>query len=277
MPSDARDLIRAYLASLDLSSEEDWAIEQLIEGRSPEAVQIELETRPAFQVRFPIYQQLKAEGRAMSVNAILAYEEQWRQLMHVAGVPMDAGVNETSYIQQRILGGVSINEASQRVQTEMAKVLEQPPEVLAAYGDYFGPNTREALLMTFLDPDLALPDLERMANAAVFGGTGTQFGFNVGADVAVKAGEVGIGGAQARQGFADLAARRGLLEETISESTDLTAQQGVEATFGLDANAARVLEERRAKREAEFSGAQAGGLLTGAGAVGLGSAESGRR
>ena len=270
--ADARDLIRAYLASLGLSSEEDWAIEQLVEGRSVEAVQIDLENRQAFQTRFPIYRQMQLEGRAVTVPEILAYEDQWRQLLHSAGVPADSAFNEVGYIQARIAAGVSINEAAQRIQTEMNKVLAQPPAVLAAFGDYFGANDRTALLMTFLDPDLALGDLERMSNAAVFGGSGSQFGFGVDAATATRAGEAGIGGAQARQGFADLAARRGLLTETISESDDLTDAQGVAGTFGLDPESARALERRRAQREADFSGANAGGLLTGAGAVGLGGA-----
>ena len=118
MADDGRDIIRQFLNNLGLGSETDWAIQQIIDGSSPERVQIELEKRPAFQTRFPGYQQLQQEGRAISVAQWLSYEDTARGIFKAAGIP-EAAYDEPGDIAKFITNNVSVAELQQR--TQMAK------------------------------------------------------------------------------------------------------------------------------------------------------------
>lgn len=249
--ADARDLIRQYLADLGLGSETDWAIEQIVAGRSPEAVQIDLEARPAFQARFPGYQQMRQAGKAVSVAQWVAYENQARGLLKAAGLP--AGFYDAPEDFARfITNDVSVNELQQRVM--MAEDAAYKSYDVAG-GALYGLDAGDFTAMV-LDPEVAAPVVERRFRAAQSAKAAAQAGFG-----ALSVGQAETVGAQvqspeqAAQGFTQLAGQRDLFASQAGESEIGTDAQ-LAATFGGDANARRQIETRQRKRAADF---EAGG------------------
>lgn len=247
--ADARDLIRQYLLDLGLDSESDWAIEQIVAGRSPEAVQIDLETRPAFQARFPGYAQMKQAGKAVSVAQWIAYENQARGLMKAAGLP--AGFyDQPEDFARFITNDVSVTELQQRViQAEDAAYREYD----VAGGGLYGLDPGDFVAM-ILDPEVAAPVVERRFRAAQAAKVAGQTGFG---SLDVAQAET-VGGLvqspeQAAQGFGQLAAQRDLFA-TQSGETEIGTDSQIAATFAGDANARAQIEQRQSRRKAAFEG-----------------------
>jgi len=245
--ADARDLIRQYLLDLGLDSETDWAIEQVIEGRSPEAVQIDLESRPAFQARFPGYQQMKQAGKAVSVAQWIAYENQARGLMKAAGLP--AGFyDQPEDFARFITNDVSVTELQQRViQAEDAAYKSYDVTGGALYG--LDPGDFTAMI---LDPTVAAPVVERRFRAAQSAKVAAQTGFG---PLSVGQAET-VGGLvqspeQAAQGFTQLATQRDLFA-TQSGETEIGTDSQFAAAFAGDANARAQIEQRQSRRKAAY-------------------------
>lgn len=249
--ADARDLIRSYLADLGLDSESDWAVEQIIAGRSPEAVQIDLEGRPAFQARFPGYQQMKQAGKAVSVAQWLAYENQARGLLKAAGLP--AGFYDSPEDFARfITNDVSVTELQQRVmQAEDAAYRQYD----VAGGALYGAEPGDFVAM-ILDPEVAAPVVERRFRAAQAATVAGQSGFGaLTADQAEQVGQLTSSPEQAAQGFSQLAGQKDLFAAQAGEA-EIGADAQLAATFGGDAAARGQIEQRQARRKAAF---EAGG------------------
>lgn len=204
----------------------------------------------------------------LSESEIVGYERYGMELMHMLGAPR--GFYDTYDDFVDLIGkGVSMNEFTQRAQTELMRVLQAPPEVKDAYRDYFGPEGETALWMTYLDPDKALPALEQMATSALIGGTARRYGFEIGQPLASRAAEVGRTAQEAEQAFGQLAVEADFMKPTISENADLSPE-AFQAALNLSPEAMRIYEKRKEDRKARFEG---GGevVTTQQGLVGVGS------
>lgn len=153
-----------------------------------------------------------------------------------------------------LVADVSPNELRQRVESGYNRMMMAPPEVRDVFNDWFGVNGNSALAAFFLDPDRAKPVIMKMAEQAFVGGSGRRFGFEIDPSVAANIVETG-GSAQAPDAFAGLAEARAYFDETISETTDIQAEdEGVRAAFALDGEAAQVVRRRQEQRAAQFGG-----------------------
>lgn len=254
--ADARDLIRQYLADLGLTSETDWAIEQVIAGRSPEAVQIDLEARPAFQARFPGYQQLKQAGKAVSVNQWLAYETQARQVLRGAGLP-EGFYDQPEDFAKFIVNDVSVAELQQRTQmAEDAVYREYDVEGARLYGLDSGD-----FMAMILDPTVAQPLVERKFRAAQAATVAQRSTFGaLDAAQAERVGALTSSVEQAQQGFTQLAGQKDLFAAQAGES-EIGADTQIAAAFGGDAAARQQVENRQRRRAAAYE--QGGGVVQG--------------
>lgn len=206
---------------------------------------------------------------AISAAEILEFEDGARALMRASGLP--AGFyDEQSDFHEALINDVSLAEMQDRIIEGFVAVQQAPIEVRQAFTDLVGVSGEEALASYFMDPDRALPAIERQVTTSQIMGMGTQHRFNINADVAGRLAAQGVDQNLAFTGFARLAALNPVFQETVGEGEDLDAlEEGIEAQFFQDAEATREIEQRVAGRTAAFRGG-GGAAATSEGVIGLG-------
>jgi len=226
-----------------------------------------------FDKRFPAIRLRQEAGLApISPEEYVNYERRSKQILTSAGMPpgfYDSNEDFTDLLTKDI----SLDELNTRVNAGFVAVAQAPQAVRDAFSKFFGPSGDAALASYFLDPAKAMPALEKVVAQAQVGGAASQFGFDLGLDKATQIADTGTTFDSARQAFGGLAELNPVFNESISETTDLTAErEGVDAAFSLDGGGAReAIQKRVDRRKADFSGG--GGAATGqAGVFGLGSA-----
>lgn len=261
--------VKTILNRYDLGGLNDWVQEQIISGASDNEIMIKLYDTPEFKTRFPAIEQRQSSGMApLSPEEYIQYESNAQQLFRAAGLPKSF-YDQRDDFTQFLTNNVSLSELSARVEQGFQKALTAPIEVRAKMTEFFGVTGDGALAAYFLDPEKALPALERDLATAEIAGYGQAM--NVGIDQArsQRLADLGFTGEQASQGFTQISNNDGLFTETVTETKDLTAATtGVDATFGLDPQARKDLEQRRASRVNALNGG--GSLaLTNAGLAGV--------
>ena len=271
---DALARVTTVLNQYGLGGLTEWAKAKLLGGATEAEIQLELYDQEAFKARFPVIAQRQAAGLPpVSVGQVLEYEQRGREILRAAGIT-NAAFTTPEYLQGLMAKDVSLAEVQTRVQDGLLKVSQAPPEVREAFASYFGASGDSALAALFLDPSIAAPELEKMAMTAVAGGIGARFGVQLAQGIAREIADTGVSDAGIWQGFAQIDSIRALFEESISETTDLTAEaEGVGAVFNTVQGATALLENRARSRTAAFRGG-GGSAVTEQGAVGLGVADA---
>lgn len=279
LPSgDAYAYLTAVLDTYGLSSLASWAWDQIINGAGNEEILQRLRDTTEFKTRFKaIVQREQAGLPPMSPAEVVAYENQAAQLMRAAGLPPGFYDSPDDFADLMGSKNVSMAELSDRINQGYARVANTDPYVRQAFADLFGPSGDAALAAVFLDADKALPALEQQASAAEFAGTGLQFGFVVGKDLAMSAANANLPSYRVRTDWQAVADMKPLFSSTVSEqgAGDITPDKGVEAVFGIGQNPTGAREQvsrRQGQRAADFGGG--GGADIGSGGVrGLGKAQ----
>lgn len=278
LPSgDAYAYLTAVLSSYGLSSLSSWAWDQIINGAGNEEILQRLRDTTEFKTRFKaIVQREQAGLPPMSPAEVVAYENQAAQLMRAAGLPPGFYDSPDDFADLMGAKNVSMAELSDRINQGYARVANTDPYVRQAFADLFGPSGDAALASVFLDADKALPALEQQASAAEFAGTGLQFGFVVGKDLALSAANANLPSYRVRTDWQAVADMKPLFSSTVGEGGQpaITPDKGVEAVFGIGQNPTGAREQvarRQGQRAADFGGG--GGADVGSGGVkGLGKA-----
>lgn len=271
---DALARLGQLLSRYGLEGMTDWVRSKLLAGASESEIQLELYDQPAFKARFPVIEARRQAGLTpVDVGDVLEFEQRGRELLRQAGITNPA-FTSNEYLQGLMGRDVSVAELQGRLNDGLLRVTVAPPEVRAAFGEFFGPNSDAAMASLFLDPDVALPELEKMAMTAYAGGIGDRFGFDIAQGIAREIADTGVSQAGIWQGYAQLDQMNPLFKETIGENRDLTAEgEGVAAVFNTQPGAASTLERRRLSRVNQLQGA-GGAAATEAGVIGLGVADS---
>lgn len=271
---DALARLQTILNDYGLGGLSEWVKSKLIAGSSAAEIELELYDQEAFKARFPVIAQRRAAGLTpLNPAQVLEYEQSARSLFRRAGITNPA-MMESNYIQNILGNEVSLAELNDRVNDGLMRVTAAPAEVRVAFGDYFGVQGDSALAQFFLDPDLAAPELEKMATTAVAGGAAARFGMQLAQGIAREIADTGRSDAAIWEGFAQLDSIKSLFQESISERQDLTAEgEGVGAVFGTQAGAESVLQRRALSRRNVFAGG-GGAASTQTGVIGLGVADS---
>lgn len=277
---DALARLREIFRSYDLpDSLADWAWQQLVAGRSENEILLDFyvpgnAAYDAFSARFPqIFRRQERGVDPISPADVLNYERTLNQEMSRMGI----GNFFSRDLVARLMGDydVSMRESQERLYEGFAEVAFHP-ETRTAFQSYYGVQGDQALAAFFLDPEQTLPELERMANAAMVGGLGMNFDVHLKRDRAMQVADLGYDRAQAQRGFMEVDEMSPLYDEALAErgkDFDFRAEmEGVDAVFGLGEGGRQKLQRRLRTRQAWTSGG-GGALLTERGLVGVGSAD----
>lgn len=235
----------------------------LIQGTPPAEFAFSLRQTPTYQARFAANpQRIKKGLRALDEASYIALEDQYQDVMRRYGLP------ETYYqrneigtqlaFEKLIAADVSNVELERRIQNTQARIFDANPEVMTAMRQFYPNITGGEILAYALDPETALPQLERKIAAAEIGGAALQAGLTTGITRAEELAAAGITKAAAQEQYgkiAQLLPRAGTLAEIYKQGPYTQATAEAEA-FGLK-GAAEATKQRKLLAEleqAQFAG-----------------------
>lgn len=238
----------------------------LIQGTPPAEFAFSLRQTPTYQARFAANpQRIKKGLRALDEASYIALEDQYQDVMRRYGLPESYykrdEIGTQMAFEKLIAADVSNIELEKRIQNTQARIFDANPEVMTAMRQFYPGITNGEILAYALDPETALPQLERKIAAAEIGGAALQAGLGTSAARAEELAAAGITKAAAQEQYGKIAQmlpRAGTLADIYKQSPYTQATAETEA-FGLK-GAAEATKQRKLLTEleqAQFSG-QAG-------------------
>jgi hypothetical protein len=243
-------------------------IEQYVRDgyNDPDAIMALIRTTPEYKQRFPAMEILAKKNRAISEGEYIAFEQSAAQLERAYGLP--AGMVSDKDTITNLLGNeVSGRELEERVTMAAAGAFQTTSEVKDMFKTYYGIDAG-GLTAYFLDPEKALPLLNKQYASAQIGAEAEMQAFDLGVATAERITELGIGREEARAGFQ----RAGRLRPLSEGRGDIaTQQQLIGAQVLGEQESQRAIERAQASRTGRFQqGGQA--LTTQRGVAGAGTA-----
>ncbi len=199
--SQIEELLRAY----GLESLSKWAMDQIVSGQSSTQVIQSLREQPEYKQRFQAIEKRKQAGLpAMSESEVIEYEERARELMRFYGLPPGFYDSYTDF-SDMIGSDVGLPELESRMTLARNAAESAPADLQRQLADMYGVDVG-GLTSFYLDPDRALPILERQYVAAEITNRGNRFagrgGFDMfGVEEAEDLVREGVDADAARQAF----------------------------------------------------------------------------
>jgi hypothetical protein len=249
----AKGQLSSDLNAVGLGSLADWAWNLYLTGAPESEIFLQMRKQPAYMQRFPGMDVLAQRGQAITEAQYIGYQQQITQTLHSYGLPTTYASNDS--IGQLLTGNVSAAEFSARAQTEADIVSSSPPEVRAELNRIAG-ITDGDLTHYFLDPNQALPQLQRKVAAAKIAGQGDITGYGqIGTDEALRLADLGITQGQAQAGFTKLGLQSPLFAGLPGQQ-DGNIDQATQLGAAFEGNAAdqRIIDQRTQQRLAAFAG-----------------------
>lgn len=256
---DAKQIIRNSLARYGLESLADQAWELRTRGLisakpSVDEVGDALRDTKEFKERFPANAARVARGLPeLSVSEYIGLERAYSSQMRGSGLP--AGFYDDPKDFQRLIeGDVSVAEVQTRINEGFRAVSEANPQVIAQMKELYGVD-EAGLAAYFLDPERATPVLQRQAQAAQRASEAArQAGIQLTAQAAEGLVREGITAEEAQAGFRKIAEEQQLFTPQMIGEQQITQEEQIAGTFGIDQAARQRIETRRRRRRAEFEG-----------------------
>lgn len=280
-------MLAGYLDQLGLSSlfqldaqgnPGGWLWNQLQSGvDTGEELQIAIQSTDVFRRRFAVIQEQQARAArgepvyVMSPAEVIEYETNVKQMMRAAGLPASF-YDQPEDFHSLILKDMSPKEISDRITQAYDYVLSAPPEVRAAFDEFYGVGQGEAQLAAWaLDPDRTVRDITKATRTAYAAGMADRFDIKIDRAAAERISDLPMTEAGITENMKQVAALANIFDEGLGDSgTDLTVDTGVASVFEGNADATQELSRRVLRRSAANRTSTGGAALTQEGVVGLG-------
>lgn len=256
----AKAILRSVLADYGLENLYEYAYslytKNEIDINDGASLVYALKEQEAYKKRFAANERRKSLGfKELSPATYLALEKSYKDTLAANGLPQ--GFYDSPDDFEKLIGGdVSVAELNNRLKDAYTVVRDASPEVKNKMAEMYGVTDGD-LLAYVIDPDrarpLMAPDYKRQAQAALIAESAQRLsGFNLNKDVAEQFVRQGITQAEAEAAFTTVGQmgelrRAGLGEQQISDV------QFAQATLGTDAEAKRLVEERKKRRIGEVT------------------------
>jgi hypothetical protein len=256
--------LRGVMGSYGLSSLMGLIEGYVREGLEDQAVLAMIRETPQYKERFPAMAALKGKQRAISEAEYIEFERNASQLERAYGLP--AGMLGKDAVTGLLSNEVSAQELEQRVTLAAAGAFQASTEVRDTFSRFYGIDSG-GLTAYFLDPDKALPLLNKQYAASQIGAEAQMQDFSVTSGMAERLNELGIGQQEARTGFSESASRRGFMQ---GRGDVVTQDQLISGTLLNDQEGMKAIERVQKGRVGRFQ--EGGGFTASAqGVGGLGS------
>ena len=235
------------------------------EGLNADAVMAQVRQTTEYASRFPAMKALSAKNRVISEAEYIAFERNAASLERSYGLP--EGMLGKDQVTKLLENEVSGKELGDRVNLAATGAFATSPEVKSQFKDYYGISSG-GLTAYFLDPDQALPLLERQVNSASIGAEAQMQQFDFDLKTSERLTEYGVTRESARQGIT-IAAGQKSFQNGFGDI--VTQDQLVDANILGDSSSKKSIERVKKGRQGRF---EAGGsyVNTKDGVTGLGSA-----
>ena len=261
-----------------------------------DALWLWIQKQNEFKVRFPAFDDLQAQDRAVTPAQYIALENGYREVMRASGVPTSF-FDQPDDFTKLIRNGVSVNEFQQRVTNGFQRVAKADPLVRDAFKKYFGVEGDAALAAFFIDPLRSAPMLERAVQVSEINAAAQASNMNIDLRYASRLAGMGVTYQDALRGMAQIERMSALFEQGLNETqvnvinpagsdifpgaarsaaNDPMTQEerlGVATVFGTDSEAAKEIQLRLEKRKAAARGERTQVVTDKTGRTSLGSAD----
>lgn len=216
----------------------------LTQGLDSNSIMLRLQNTDAYKTRFSANEDRRKSGLvALSPAEYVALETQYKTVMRTFGLPKGF-YDSNDDLSKFIAGDVSAVELTERARVAQEVWLSTDDETKNTWRRIYGSNANGAAIAGILDPDVALPVLERMQASAQIGGAARRNGFTVARDRLEQFADLGVTADAAAEGYSEIAGRK----ETES---------GIAARFGSrltqrDQEDDRILGLASARRKREL-------------------------
>jgi hypothetical protein len=255
---DAFMALQSLFKTYGLESLAGKIYEYVKNGYGSDTISILLQDTPEYKQRFAANQQRLKDGLpVLSPAEYIDTENSYRALLRQSGLPggfYDSNDDFTNWIAK----GVSPTEAQSRVDlATQATALANPfyKQALNQLGIDDG-----HLAAYFLDPDRALPLIQKAAATAQIGSAALAQGLTFDKTFAEQLATSGVTAAQAQQGYQQVAGELGTMQSLASVyGTTWTQAQSEQAAFGTNAAAGAQKASIVGQEKGAFSGGAGGG------------------
>jgi hypothetical protein len=265
MATNAFEQIRAAFEAYGLQTLVPRIQEFMVQGiTDPASIILMLRSTPEYKARFPAMEALNQKGRGFSEADYINYERNAAEQEQRYGFPRGF-LTDPGRVQQMLENDVSASELNERARLNAAVSINAPQELKDSLRRLYGLD-ESALAAYYLDPDNAVPYLEKQYAASSLAGQAARQQLDIDRQLAEDLVAQGITEAAGAQGFQQVAGLRGLQTGFGEQATQ---DEIIRATFGDQAASEKV--ERVVKgRTAEFSTTGGGAAESQQGVVGLG-------
>lgn len=266
-----RDIVQAELDLYGLGELTNVVLASLEEYDQigPELFMAKIRGTDTYKKRFRGNQLLRDAGmNVLSESEYVGTERAYTDLMRAAGLPQGY-YDAPDDFSQLIGGGVSPAELSGRIIDGYKQLAQADQTVREQMRSLYG-LTEGEMVAYFLDPDRALPVIERQVATARIGAAAARQGFGevVEREAFERMAALGVTEEQAAGAFGTLAASRELLTPLEAGETALDVTDTALGLAGQSPEALQRLRTQQRRRQARFEG---GGQLatTATGVTGL--------
>jgi len=256
----AKEILRNVLSSYGLEAlyEYAWSLyaNQTIDISDTESFMYALREQEAYKKRFAANERRKALGfNELKPATYIALEKSYKDTLAANGLPQ--GFYDSPDDFEKLIGGdVSVAELNNRLKDAYAVVRDASPEVKNKMAEMYGVTDGD-LLAYVIDPDrarpLMAPDYKRQAQAALIAESAQRLSaLNFNKDVAEQFVRQGITQAEAEAAFTTVGQMGELRRGGFGEQ-QITDLQFAQAALGTDAEAKRLVEERKKRRIGEVT------------------------
>ena len=231
------------------------------QGYTGETAALMIQNEPVYQQRFAgnVARQ-KAGLPVLSPDEYLSTESAYRQSMRAANLPTGF-YDDPSDFSKFIAADVSPSELKSRVDAASLSITNADPYYTSSLARLYGVGTGDMVAYA-LDPERALPLINKQVQAAQFAAEGARQGFETPAALAETYTGLGVTQQQARQGFEQVAqilpeAQR--LSQITAGAKPVGFEQVTSAVLGGEGSAAykKQLQDLAEQEQSRFAG-QAG-------------------
>ena len=256
----AKEILRNVLSSYGLEGlyEYAWSLytNETIDITDTESFMYALREQEAYKKRFAANERRKALGfNELKPSTYIALEKSYKDTLAANGLPRGFYDSPDDF-EKLIAGDVSVSELNNRLKDAYTVVRDASPEVKNKMAEMYGVTDGD-LLAYVIDPDrarpLMAPDYKRQAQAALIAESAQRLSaLSFNKDVAEQFVRQGITQAEAEAAFTTVGQmgelrRGGFGEQQISDL------QFAQAALGTDAEAKRLVEERKKRRIGEVT------------------------
>ena len=221
-------------------------------GYSPDTVTLKLQETPEYKQRFSGNETRRKAGLpVLSPAEYLSTESAYRESMRAANLPKGF-YDDPSDFSNFIANDVSPSELKSRVDAAALSINNADPYYTSSLARLYGIGTGDMVAYA-LDPERALPLINKQVQAAQFAAEGARQGFKTPAALAETYTGMGVSQAQARQGFEQVAQILPEAQKLSQISSGTTAPVGfAEVTSAVLGGEQSAEYKRRLQRLAEM-------------------------